>query len=236
MLYFIRKDATFNDTGSSSQKSASVQPNQIRKIKEQFGNEAIESKTVQSTKLGCFSVSRKFRNGRPVSLADGTQRERRDGLGDIEGETWIGAEMGKFARRVVAGSGEIVECKSGIKFSNTSVTFESSPIFSVRLRFCAGQGSEFRALPLVEREARSRGTRRRFAEFAGTSATANFSLSRASRRISADILRRFTEKYIHTYTLGANRYTRWPSARSLARRRQLWKQKLGQKNGRKRCW
>ena len=211
MLYFIRKDATFNDTRSSNQKSASVQPNQIRKIKEQFGNETIESKTVQSTKLGCFSVSRKFRNGRPVSLADGTQRERGEMvevLGDIEGETWIGAEMGKFARRVVAGSGEIVECKSGIKFSNTSVTFESSPIFSVRLRFCAGQGSEFRALPLVEREARSRGTRRRFAEFAGTSATANFSLSRASRRISADILRRFTEKYIHTYTLGANRYTR----------------------------
>lgn len=51
------------------------------------------------------------------------------------------------------GSAEIVECKSSIKFSNTSVTsptFKSSPIFSARLRFCMGLESQ--ALSADERE------------------------------------------------------------------------------------
>lgn len=54
------------------------------------------------------------------------------------GETWEHRRWNGQVRAATA-PGEIVECKSGIKFSNTSVTFpisESSPIFSARLRFC----------------------------------------------------------------------------------------------------
>ena len=164
-------------------------------------NPAIESETVQSTKNSVALRFTEISNGRPVSLADGTQRKRRGVLRDIEGETWIGAEMGKFARRVVAGFGEIVECKSGIKFSNTSVTFPRLLVRSKVPRyflsdyaFVRDTGASFRALALVGRDGDS----------------PNLQRYRVQRQTSVSLAPRgdLQEKYIHTYTPGANRYTR----------------------------
>lgn len=73
----------------------------------------------------------------PSSICFAHFRQRASKLG----ETWKHRRWNGQVRAASAPS-EIVECKSGIKFSNTSVTSpisESSPIFSARLRFCTGE-------------------------------------------------------------------------------------------------
>lgn len=73
----------------------------------------------------------------PSSICFAHFRQRASKLG----ETWKHRRWNGQVRAASA-PGEIVECKSGIKFSNTSVTSpisESSPIFSARLRFCTGE-------------------------------------------------------------------------------------------------